>query len=182
MADQELTDLEVLAALAPSDLLFTRDVSAGIDKQVAASALGAFLNPVDFQASSSSTTLQTTSTTFIDIPGLTLTTKDLSGTGTYLFGATGIVEHQGAMEEINFLVLQNGVPVTVFTGSGGFPVTSVFANTRVTFSVIGVISGVSNGDVFKVQWKQNATAGQNTATLTGRSMTLYGINDSQIVT
>lgn len=45
MADQELTDLTVLTTLASGDLFFVRDVSAGIDKQVAVSALSSFLPP-----------------------------------------------------------------------------------------------------------------------------------------
>ena len=47
MADQELTDLEVLAVLATDDLFFVRDNSAGIDKQVAVSSLISLLPPKD---------------------------------------------------------------------------------------------------------------------------------------
>ena len=39
MADQEITDLQVLSSLALNDLLFVRDVSDGIDKQATAQTL-----------------------------------------------------------------------------------------------------------------------------------------------
>ena len=42
MANQELTDLQILASLASTDLFFVRDVSASIDKQISASNMATF--------------------------------------------------------------------------------------------------------------------------------------------
>jgi len=118
--------------------------------------------------------ITTTSATFVDIPGATITTKDLSQTGFYQAWISLEVENTNNNTTMNFRAITAGVPgsaraVNIGPGGGGDPK---------SVTIIGDKSGIVASSIIKLQW--NTTGG--TAQINSLRFLIDGIPDSRVVT
>ncbi len=151
---------------------------AGIDNEIV--TLGT-LPKWDRQQAEATTTVQTTSVTFVDVPGMTLTTKDLgaSQSGDYLIHFSATTSHASQKERVEFRLLVDGVE-EVFS-----PVTMNFSDLVVDSGFAYLHSaGLIDGKIIKVQWRQSKTTGSTgsrTATMIDRRLIISGVPSNAVV-
>lgn len=105
-------------------------------------------------------------------PDLTLTAKDLGAVGTYKITFTCVGSLSVSNQTLSFRLLRNN-SVVANQQADLFQ----FVNERSTGVISCVVSGVSNGDVFKVQWERQS----GTATFRYRSLVIDGVISSNVV-
>jgi len=121
----------------------------------------------DTQAVSGIAATQTTSTSYVDIPGMTLTTSnDDSGTSIYVIMFHCQAAQSHSSRSIFFQVLVDGViePTSVRE------VKLSSSNSAVAAGTFSWKQGVGDGKIIKIQWKVSA----KTATLSGRTLIIQG--------
>jgi len=106
-------------------------------------------------------------------PNLALTAKDLGATGTYKITFTCVGSLSASNQTLSFRLLRNNVVVPNQQAD-----LFQYVNERSTGVISCVVSGVSSGDVFKVQWQRES----GTATFRYRSLVIDGVISSNIVT
>lgn len=116
--------------------------------------------------------LTTTSATFVDVPGLSITTKDLSQETKYLFIVTVEVSHNANNSSISLRVTVDGSPSTGKAVS--FGPNSMNTPQTVTFIGSGIVAANS---VLQAQWSTPS----GTATLNLAQVVIDGIPSSRII-
>ena len=117
--------------------------------------------------------ITTTSTTFVDIPGATLTTKDLSQTGVYqAFGSISI-QQSNNNASISIRTVVDGVPRPERTINFG----PNAANIPLPISIMAQAEGVVEGIIIKLQWKVST----GTAQINTLVSMFDGIPESRII-
>jgi len=113
------------------------------------------------------------SSVYTDLPGMSLTTKDLDGNGTYkiAFSAVAVTNNNNS-NTISFKLQRNGIDVTNQVND-----LRQYGSENSTANIICVVNNVSNGDIFKIQWKRT----NGTANCTYRSLVIDGNLSSNIV-
>jgi len=127
----------------------------------------------DLQVVYSTTTYSSSSTSYVSDPDLTLTTKNLNGTGVYTVFFTGELQCSNANATIVFRLIKNGsvVPNSVRR------VEVLGKNKKTPYSVHIPVFGVTVNDVFGVQYKTNA----GTLKSLYRVLFIDGISESEVV-
>lgn len=118
--------------------------------------------------------INTTSTTFVDIPGATLTSKDLGQNGNYQVWLSLSIQQSNNNTFINFRAVIDGVP-----GDGRsveFGPSS--ANNPVHATLIGQSDSVEAGKLIKFQWSVSGGTGQ----INNFGIMMDGIPENRIVT
>ena len=126
----------------------------------------------DRQAIQGTSTLQTTSQTFVDLPGMTLTTKDMGEDGSYLITFAALVLHSDQKKQVFFRLLVDGVEVAVQQ------LTSNFQNLEVSFSFVHQESPTAAGKIVKMEWHND---NKGTASVTNRELVINGVPISSVV-
>jgi len=166
----------------PSEVTLTNELTAhlaGIDNTLL--AVQSFPK-WDRQMSSDTSLIQTTSTTFIDIPGLVVTTRDLGNgqNGSYLIHFSASVSHASQKSSIEFQLEVDGVVVTESITTINFKDASLFLDTQFSWYEDPII----NGKIIKVLWRQTQTTGSDsnrTATMTDRRLIISGVPSDAVV-
>lgn len=132
----------------------------------------------DRQMASSETTVSTTSTSYVDLSGMTLTTKNLGGSGTYVisFTANCVNSIRGRTNEY---ILNIG-------GSDVSAAYSKFTTARDAeglgdggnVSIVWIATGITNGTVIKVRWDSRDSG---TAYTTIRRLVIDGILTTNVI-
>ncbi len=128
----------------------------------------------DTQTATATTTTSTNSGTFIDVPNMTLTTKNLSEAGTYSITFSAYANNQKPERTARYRIVVGGVPQDEFLHSS-----QKKASDETTFSLTQIVSGVANGTVIKVQFLVDDVTGA--VNLFTRALTIIGIPDSRVV-
>ncbi len=115
----------------------------------------------------------TSSGTFVDVTGATLTTKNLRQDGNYLILLPVSVSASVANTTAQFRILVNGSPIS------GMPRNLVLktSNTDVGFTFAVFTDGITDGDVFQVQWLTD----KGTLTLNEFDFLMDGIAEELVV-
>jgi hypothetical protein len=133
----------------------------------------------DCQEVKSSSTASTDSTAFIDLGSMTLTTKDLSETGTYKLIFNCYANCEKANRTYRFRFVVGGTPIAEETlNSSG---TGTGATDEMTVCFVRTITGVANGTVVKVQFLVDDPSGANAVNVFKRSLVIFGVPGSQVV-
>jgi len=127
----------------------------------------------DRQVNTFSSAITTTSATFSDT-GLTLTTKDLGQSGTYLVWVNADIQHSQNNKSIEIRILIDNVeaPGSV-RGANSFG-----ADQKMPIST-QACKMTDNGNVIKVQWRN--VAGTGTATMNTGSLAIDGVPESRVL-
>ena len=122
---------------------------------------------LDIQGIGLSAATTTTSTSFIYLSGMTITTGNLGSNGEYLidFTAEAFIPTNNAT--ITFRLLRNGT-VIPFTVRAVKMASATSMSSTVAISI--VITNVTNGTTIRPQWRVSA----GTGTINGRSLTIIG--------
>lgn len=117
--------------------------------------------------------ITTTSSTFVDIPGAVLTTKDLGQLAKYMFWVATEVESTNNNSTIQLRATVDGTPgmstsISFGPAGGGNPQ---------TISLIGVGDAIESGEVIQLQW--NVSVG--TAQINSLTLMFDGIPEIRIV-
>ncbi len=124
-----------------------------------------------FTASAGSQT--TSSPTFVDITGATLTTKDLSQESNYSLMFSFIVSPSVANTTATFRLLVDGVPFSPM----GKSLLLKTNNADVSDTFLGFITGISAGEIIKFQWQTDI----GVLTLSDFSFLIDGIPDARVI-
>ena len=132
---------------------------------------------VDRQMVSSATVVSTTSTSYIDLSGMSITTKNLGGNGTYVIHFTANGTNVGNSQQVYYRLMIGGVAqtnsvsrITAVTKNGA-------ADEYRTPSISWIASNVPNGTIIKVQWQVSVQTGY-----TGeRRLSVDGVITSAVV-
>jgi len=127
------------------------------------------ISKMDFQVipSGVTSTLTTTSTSFVDIPGMSASSKNFGTSATtYRIEFNCDVANSTNNAQVHIKLQKNGVDLSGTTRN----VTMGAANQRLCMATTGFATGVSNGDIFKAQWRVSS----GTATMTGRTFSILG--------
>lgn len=115
----------------------------------------------------------TTSTTFVDVPGATLTTKDLGELGNYQAWLSISVQQSNNNTAINFRAVINGFPGNTRTVDFG----PASANNPQHATLLAQRDGVEPNIEIKLQW--NVTAG--TGQINDLVMMLDGVRELRVI-
>lgn len=132
----------------------------------------------DRQMASSGVLSSTTSTSFLDLNSMTLTSKDLGSTGTYLVSFSSQVSCNRNGIPVDFRLVVNGVPLT---NSETSYVAGRNATTNLDYGTAAatwLISGVASGTTIKIQWKVAGYTGR----VAERRLVIDGVPTSDVVT
>lgn len=127
----------------------------------------------DRQAVNVAGPLTTTSTTFVDVSGATLTTKDLAQTVFYQIWVSIEIQHNNNNSTIDVRIIIDGAPSmsrTISFGPSG-------ADNPQSPTIIGSSTGIDAGSVIQVQW--NTPSG--TAQINDLEMIIDGVPDSRVI-
>jgi hypothetical protein len=119
----------------------------------------------DTQATSTSVIAATTSTTFVDMPGMTLTT-DNDGSATYIFWFNSQYEINTPNKTIHFRLLVDGVVVP--DSERDIEISS--SNSPSYGGTAAWQAGIGDGLVVKVQWRVSS----GTGSVSGRTLIMQG--------
>ncbi len=167
---------------SPSEVTLANELTAhlaGIDNEML--TVGS-LPKWDRQMASATSNIQTTSTTFVDVPDLTVTTGDLGGgqDGSYLIHFSASVSHASQKTSVEFRLLVDGVEVTESVTTVNFADTSLFLDSQFSWYEDPII----NNKIIKVQWRQTKTSGNpagRTAVMTDRRLIISGVPSNAVV-
>jgi len=126
----------------------------------------------DRQATGSTTPQSTSSTTFIDITGATITTKNLGEPGNYAASTSLLVSNTNNNSTISIRATLDGVPV-------GVPAT-IKIRTKdldIGYTLLTTISGIESGKVIQLQMATDI----GTLTLSEYAISVDGVPDSRVV-
>tara|TARA_R110001599_G_scaffold287650_2_gene490239 strand:+ start:139 stop:783 length:645 start_codon:yes stop_codon:yes gene_type:complete len=117
----------------------------------------------------------TTIATWTDLAGMTLTTKDLGGPGTYniYFSAVGVTPNNNTTT-ISYKLQRNGVDVPNQQND-----LRQYGLENSVANIICVLSAISSGDVFKIQWQRTGAGG--TCNCDYRTLIIDGLLSSNII-
>ena len=127
----------------------------------------------DRQSVLSNATQVTSSSTFSDVLGATVTTKDLGGPGSYLGWISLLMSNSLNNSDGLFRLLLNGIPVGTFT-----TISLRVKDLDVGFSVNSNLAGIDivSGDVLQVQFATSS----GTLTLIEFSLLIDGVPASRV--
>jgi hypothetical protein len=157
-----------------SGYILTSDANGNAAWQ--ASPVGTGATKVDLQGVSTGSTATATSA-FVDVPGMTFTTKNLgSSATTYVARFNAQISNNNNAGSSTFAILRNNVvqPSSVRTVSNSG---AAMTNSNRSISTSATITGVTNGDVIKVQF----SAATGTVTVTNRGFDIFGILNVNLV-
>ena len=131
---------------------------------------------VDRQKRDTQVPFVTTSNTLVDLNGMTLTTKDLGGVGSYVITFSCIYKHEGEDKNCRFSMNVDGVEVA-------FGVAVGFKNgKRGAFSMTHKENAVTAGTVIKVQVSQaSIDIAEDELTITGRHLVVDGVKGALVL-
>ena len=133
----------------------------------------------DCQEVTRTTTASTDSTSWIDLGGMTLTTKDLSENGTYKLTFSCYANCEKSNRTYRFRFVVDGTPLgeewlnSSGTGSG--------ATDEMNVSMTQTISGVAISKIIKVQFLIDDPSGANAVNVFDRSLVIFGVPSTQVV-
>ena len=127
----------------------------------------------DRQCMSSEAINSTTSTTYVDLPLATITTKSLAQLGDYTVMFSTLLEASLNNTTANFRVLIDGVPVDV----NGTNIVLKIKELDVGYSVNCVAENVPEGAIIKVEYKTD----KGTLTVEEFNLLIDGIPQSRVV-
>lgn len=164
----------------PAQVTLTNELTAhlaGIDNEML--TVGS-LPKWDRQMADSAILIQTTSTTFVDVPGLTVTTKDLGSgqNGSYLIHFSATIAHATQKEAVEFQLVVDGTPVAFSVATMNF--SALFVDTQFSWYEDPII----NNKIIKVQWRQTRSTGSvgaRTAEMTDRRLIISGVPSNAVV-
>ncbi len=117
--------------------------------------------------SGDSSSLTTTSTTFVDVPGMSASSRDFGTSATtYVVEFNCNVSNSTNNAQVHIKLQKNGVDLSGTSRN----VTMGATNQRLCMSTTGFATNVAYGDVFKAQWR----VGSGTARMTGRTFSVLG--------
>lgn len=128
---------------------------------------------VDGQIASSAAAPTTASGTYVDMPGITITTKDLGENGHYVTTFDAVFEHSTNNSTVSIILDVDGVE----DADSERTVEVSAANALHYIGLQGDISSLASGQIIKVKWKTNAA----TATVRERTLHVTGFAESNIV-
>jgi len=117
--------------------------------------------------------ITTTSTTFVNIPGAVLTTRDLSQLARYLFWLSLGVQQTNNNTSITFRAVVNGVPKkerTVDFGPGA-------ANDPQHATLVGQAEDIGPNTLIELQWKVSSGTGQ----INNLVMLIDGVPEERVI-
>jgi len=117
--------------------------------------------------------ITTTSSTFVDIPGATITTGDLGEPAVYDFWINFELTHSNNNSSVSFRVTIDGIPGPVRTIARG-PNTS---NDPSIVSLANQSPPIGSSVAFQIQWSTPS----GTATINDLTLSFDGIADSRII-
>jgi hypothetical protein len=131
----------------------------------------------DRQAFTSSTAITTTSATYVDLTGFTLTTKNFGQTGSYLINFSGYCSNSAAGASSYFILNINGVQMLTSerrdTQQAG-PQAVLQYNTI----AISTLRGLTAGSIVKVQFRNSGTG---TVTFYGGELNINGVPVATVI-
>lgn len=127
----------------------------------------------DKQIASATDSQVTTSATFVDMPSMTLTTKDLGEAGVYYITASASVSDSTNNTVITIIINVDGVDVAA--SEAPIELDSAGVEERVRTDTL--VGSLVAGKEIKIRWK----TGGGTATVTSRELILIGTPESRIV-
>ena len=137
------------------------------------------LSKLDFQviASGDTNTLTTSSTSFVDVPGMSANTHNLGTSNTtYKIMFNCEVYNTTASDSITFQLVSGNTP-TVLSGTVRTTKMTATASQNLNLTTMGFATSVPSGTTFKVQWKVNA----GTGTISGRTFSILGTPTNNVV-
>ena len=126
----------------------------------------------DRQIVGSTTPFATTSTSFVDIPGAVITTKDLSQGANYLSSAALLVSGSLNNTTATFRGILDGVPF-----GAEVPITLRSKDSDVGYTLLGLSSDVQAGSAIKLQCKTDI----GTLTIVEYAISVDGIPQSRVI-
>jgi hypothetical protein len=135
-----------------------------------------FYVTIDRQKRDTSIPFVTTSRTLVNLNGMTLTTKDLDGLGSYVITFSCIYKHEGEDKNCRFSMNVDGVEVA-------FGVAVGFKNgKRGSFSITHKENAVAAGTVIKIQVSQaSIDTAVDELTITGRHLVVDGVKGALVL-
>ncbi len=128
----------------------------------------------DRQSALATSVVQTTIETFVDVPGMSLTTFDMQETGSYLITFTASVTHNRNKGLVFFQLLVDGVVVAT-------PIlTSNFTTSATSFAFVVQVSPIAAGKVVKLQW-HNEPGSTGFAGIERRELVINGVPVSSVL-
>ncbi len=124
-------------------------------------------------------TVTTTSESFVDVPGMTLTTNDLDEVGCYILTFNGDYNHDDKSGRLEFQILVNGSSVVLSNVCGGHQ--SDNGEKMDPIAIIHLETSIAAGIVVKVQWRRNSGEGGDSIRLKRRELILLGVPQAQVV-
>lgn len=123
-------------------------------------------------------TVTTTSESFVDVPGMTLTTNDLDEVGCYILTFNGDYNHDDKSGKLEFRILVDGSSVVLSNVCGGHQ----SDNSKMDpIAIIHLEASIAASIVVKVQWRRNSGDGGDSIRLKRRELILLGVPLSQVV-
>lgn len=159
-----------------SGYILTSDAS-GNASWAASPTPGSGTTKLDMQSVSNQATTPTATGALVDVAGMTLTTKNLgSSATTYYVNFTGNFSNSSNAGNSTFRIVKNGVQIsgalTNLTNGG-----ASMTNSNRTVSIAVDVTGVTNGDIIKVQM----SASTGTVTARNKSLSIIGTLNSSLV-
>lgn len=127
---------------------------------------------VDSQGVGTSDQEDTTSLTFVDVPDLTLTTKNFGENGKYQIEATLFLQHSQANVNIALIISIDGVDVVSSLGNAAR--SSATGNFNMTVFAVSV---VGSAKIIKARWKTYS----GTASVLCRVLKIFGVPSSNVL-
>ena len=119
------------------------------------------------------TPITTTSNVFVDVPGATITTKDLGSDGAYIAWISMEVDHSNNNSDIEFRGVLNGTPTdgrTIRFGAGA-------AGDPQSVEIQGFGFNIPPTSIIKLQWRTS----NGTATILDQNMIIDGVPNNRVV-
>ncbi len=113
----------------------------------------------------------TSSLTFVNIDGASITTKDLGSESNYIIAFTFLISASTANTTVGFRVLDNGTP------SPERPMTIKTSNTDTGRTITANFVGVSVGHTYQFQWKTD----KGTLEMSEFTISYDGVPDNRVV-
>lgn len=160
------------AASGVVELATQAEVDAGVDTTRAVTPdtlAGSTLFVQDLQVATAVDAPTTTSSTFVDLPNMTLTTSN-SGNADYLITFSMNIANSSKSKIMDIEILIGGVAQAASLRSS----TTSAADATNELSTSFAASAVADGTIIKVQWRTTGTGGGGTATAGARTLVIQG--------
>ena len=152
--------------IVPVGVVRKSDVTTGSILVVLLSTASAINTRVDKQSASAVDSNNTISGTYVDVPNMTLTTKNLGENADYHIAFSCSFSCSPATGIVSFIITVDGVDIAASEKN----LDAVTSGEMVSASLLSASLNLASGKIIKLRWKTST----GTATITGRTLLING--------